>query len=253
LIKLNTASDASLLYRDQGAIRAELGLAGDDNIHIKTVTGASGSEVFTDRMIIQTTGEVEVVTQLGIGTIPVAPLHVTSVTTGGARTVAKVENTNSVGSAAGSVIELKGATTDWLVGTDAGLNGNNNFFIEDALAGYPPRVLIDANGQVAIGTDSPAYKLDVRGDIAVNTVGSGLKIKEGTNGKMGVATLSSGTATVITTAVTATSRILLTIQAPGGTVGSVYVFSRTAGVSFVVHSTSGSDSSVVMWLIIDPS
>jgi len=251
--KANTASDASLLYRDQGAIRAELGLAGDNNIHVKTVTGSSGSEVFTDRLIVQTTGEVEVTGKLGIGTIPVTPLHVTSATTGSARTIAKVENTNTAGSAAGSVVELKGATTDWLVGTDAGLNGNNNFFIEDSLAGYPPRLLIDANGQVAIGTDSPGYKLDVRGDIAVNTVGSGLKVKEGTNGKMGVATLNAGSVTVITTAVAATSRILLTIQSPGGTVGSVYVASRTAGVSFVIQSTSGSDSSVVMWLIFDPS
>jgi hypothetical protein len=253
LDKANTASDASVLYRDQGAIRAEVGLAGDNNIHLKTVTGAGGSEVFTDRLIVLATGEVQATDKLGIGTIPVTPLHVSSSTTGGARTVAKVENTNSVGSAAGSVIELAGATTDWLVGTDAGLNGNNNFFIEDTLAGYPPRLLIDGSGQVAIGSDSPGYKLDVRGDIAVNSVGSGLKIKEGANGTMGVSTLSAGTTTVATTAVTANSRILLTIQSPGGTVGSIYIASRITGVSFVVQSTSGSDSSTFMWLIVGPS
>jgi len=251
--KANSASDSSVLFRDQGAIRAELGLAGDNHIHLKTVTGTSGSEVFMDRLIVQTTGEVEVVNALGVGTIPVTPLHVASATTAGARTVVKVQNTNLSGSAAGSVVELAGATTDWLVGTDAGLNGNNNFFIQDVLAGYPPRVLIDSTGRVAIGTDSPAYKLDVRGDIAVNSVGSGLRVKEGTNGTMGVATLTGGTATVATSAVAASSRILLTIQAPGGTVGSVYIASRIAATSFVIQSTSGSDASTVMWLIVNPS
>jgi hypothetical protein len=251
--KSNTASDSSLLFRDQGAIRTEIGLAGDNNIHFKTVTGASGSEVFTDRIIIQTSGEVEVVNSLGVGTIPVTPLHVTSSTTGGARTIAKIENTNGSGSAAGSLLEFKGATTDWLVGTDAGLNGGNNFFIEDGIAGYPPRVLIDSSGNMAIGSDSPGYKLDVRGDIAVNTVGSGFKVKEGSNAKMGVATLSAGSVTVSTTAVASTSRIMLTTQSPSGTVGTPYIFSRSAGTSFVIHSTSGTDASTVAWVILDPA
>jgi hypothetical protein len=91
------------------------------------------------------------------------------------------------------------------------------------------------------------------GSVKLSTVGSGLFVKEGTNATMGTATLSGGTATVNTTAVTANSRIFLTIQAPGGTVGAVYVSSRTASTSFVITSTSGSDASVVAWLIIEPA
>jgi len=251
--KSNSASDGSIVYRDQGDIRAEIGLAGDNDIHIKTVAGTSGNEVFTDQMIIQPSGKVTVTGALGIATIPAAPLHVTSTSAGTARTVAKIENTNLTGSAAGAVVELAGATTDWLVGTDAGLNGGNNFFVQDVKAGYPPRLLIDGNGNLAIGKDSPNYKLDVVGDIGITALGAGLKIKEGTNAKLGITTLVNGAATVATSAVTATSRIMLTIQSPGGTVGSPYIQARVSNASFTIQSTSSSDQSVVAWLIVDPS
>ncbi|MEU0860620.1 hypothetical protein ABZ352_35435 [Streptomyces griseofuscus] len=94
------------------------------------------------------------------------------------------------------------------------------------------------------GTDS---------DVAIRVAGKGLQVAEGTNAKAGTATMAAGTVTVSTTAVTANSRIQLTIQSPGGTVGSVYVNSRTAGTSFVIKSTSSTDTSVVAWLIVEPA
>ncbi|GAB1326961.1 hypothetical protein [Streptomyces sennicomposti] len=94
------------------------------------------------------------------------------------------------------------------------------------------------------GTDS---------DIAIRVAGKGLQVAEGTNAKSGVATMSAGTVTVSTTAVTANSRIQLTIQSPGGTVGSVYVNARTAGSNFTIKSTSSTDTSVVAWLIVEPA
>jgi hypothetical protein len=69
----------------------------------------------------------------------------------------------------------------------------------------------------------------------------------------GFATLSSGEVVVSSAAVLDTSYIYLTINTPGGTVGSPYVYARSAGVSFTIRSTSGSDSSVVAWLMIDPN
>lgn len=81
----------------------------------------------------------------------------------------------------------------------------------------------------------------------------GIEVPEGANKTMGIATLSSGTITVNTTAVTATSRIFLTIN--GGTltnVGTPYVSARSAGNSFTITSTNGSDASNVAWLIIEP-
>jgi hypothetical protein len=56
LDKSGDNSDASLVLRDQGNVRAEIGLVEDNDIHIKTVTGKYGSEVFTDRLLIRAKG-----------------------------------------------------------------------------------------------------------------------------------------------------------------------------------------------------
>lgn len=91
-------------------------------------------------------------------------------------------------------------------------------------------------------------------DFAIATAGRGLRVAEGTNAKMGTATLNGTTAvTVSTTAVTATSRIYLTINTPGGTPASPYVFTRTAGTSFQIKSTGASDTSTVAWMIVEPA
>ncbi|WP_405991111.1 glycosyl hydrolase family 28-related protein [Streptomyces sp. NBC_00986] len=75
----------------------------------------------------------------------------------------------------------------------------------------------------------------------------------GTAARMGTAVMAAGTVTVNTTAVTATSVVQLTVQTPGGAVGSVYVNARTAGTSFVIKSTSSTDTSTVGWRILDPA
>ncbi len=70
---------------------------------------------------------------------------------------------------------------------------------------------------------------------------------------MGVATLSgSGSATVPTTQVTATTRIFLTNQALGGTAGTPYISARIAGTSFTIQSTSNADTSQIAWLLVQP-
>ncbi len=135
--KASTASDATLLLRDQGNIRAEIGLAGDNDIHFKTVTGLNNAEVFTDRFMILTTGNSWFVGKLGVGTTPVEQLHVNATGTS-ARTLAKIENANAAAGTVGAGVQLAGAGANWTIGTDAGLNGNNNFFIQDNGAGYPP-------------------------------------------------------------------------------------------------------------------
>ena len=91
-------------------------------------------------------------------------------------------------------------------------------------------------------------------DLVAGLAGKGLRVKEGTNAKMGTLTLNGATAvTVATTAVTASSRIFLTVQAPGGTpAGVAYVAGRTAGTSFTVKGVAG-DTSTVAWLIVEPA
>lgn len=92
----------------------------------------------------------------------------------------------------------------------------------------------------------------VGGSVDVQTAGQGLKVAEGANAKQGVATLVAGTVTVATTAVTANSRILLTVQTVAGTQGTVTVTARTAGTSFTITSTNVADTSTVAWEIIEP-
>ncbi|MGW5426869.1 glycosyl hydrolase family 28-related protein [Streptomyces sp. NPDC004059] len=111
-----------------------------------------------------------------------------------------------------------------------------------------------ASADVGLNRTGPNLLGLTTADFAIATAGRGLRVAEGTNAKMGTAVLNGTTAvTVSTTAVTSTSRILLTIQAPGGTVGSAYVFARTAGASFQVKSTTAGDTSTVAWFIVEPA
>lgn len=93
----------------------------------------------------------------------------------------------------------------------------------------------------------------VTGNISTEAAGSGLKIKEGSNARMGTAVLVGGTVSVSNTSVTANTRIFLTAQAPGGTPGAVYVSARVASTSFAITSTSGTDTSTVAWLLVEPT
>jgi hypothetical protein len=120
--------------------------------------------------------------------------------------------------------------------------------------------IIDAvNRRLGVGTASPTVALDVVGeinataDIKTTIAGKGFAVKEGSNAKMGTAVLVGGTVTVSTTAVTANSRIFLTTQTVGGTIGVQYISARTAGTSFDITSSSGSDTSTVAWLIVEPA
>lgn len=108
------------------------------------------------------------------------------------------------------------------------------------------------------GTDTVLYRsaanvLSTDDDFAMMTAGKGLRIKEGSNAKMGTAVLVGGTVTVSTTAVTANSRIFLTCQLLGGTAGALRVTSRTASTSFVVTSSSGTDTSTIAWMMMEPA
>ncbi|MFI9803821.1 glycosyl hydrolase family 28-related protein [Streptomyces sp. NPDC052301] len=128
------------------------------------------------------------------------------------------------------------------------------------------RFVIDVNGTQsfgpggAAGRDTSWARLGAAqigstdSDIVAGLAGKGIKVKEGTNAKMGTLTLNGATAVkVTTTAVTASSRIFLTIQSPGGTPSGVaYVASRTPGTSFTVKGMAG-DTSVVAWLIVEPA
>lgn len=102
-------------------------------------------------------------------------------------------------------------------------------------------------------TDDATNQVQVAGNIAAVTAGSGFRIKEGSNAKMGTATLVAGSVVVSNTSVTANSRILLTSNADGGTPGWLRVSARTASTSFTITSSSGTDTSTVAYLIMEPA
>jgi hypothetical protein len=124
------------------------------------------------------------------------------------------------------------------------------------------RVELRGNGTIAFGTGAalPALLLSraagpvlsVNDPFDISAAGSGLQVAEGSNAKQGTATLVAGTLVVANTSVTASSRIFLTCNTPGGTPGWLQVSARTAGTSFTILSSSGADTSVVAYEIFEP-
>lgn len=89
--------------------------------------------------------------------------------------------------------------------------------------------------------------------LVAGSVGGGLSIAEGANARMGRSTLVAGTVVVANTSVTANTEIFVMCQTPGGTPGFLRVSARTAATSFTILSSSGTDTSVVGWLLVEPS
>lgn len=79
-----------------------------------------------------------------------------------------------------------------------------------------------------------------------------ISLEDGSNTHMGQAVLVGGTVTVSNTQVTANTRIFLSHANTSGTLGHLYVSGRVAGTSFTITSSSGTDTSTVNWLLIEP-
>jgi hypothetical protein len=106
------------------------------------------------------------------------------------------------------------------------------------------------NGQA---TGSFSVFGNAAGSLTLGTLGGGIAIKEGANGRMGVSTLVGGTVTVANTSVTANTVIMALCQTPGGTPGFLRVSARVASTSFTLLSSSGTDTSVVGWVMFEPA
>ena len=114
-------------------------------------------------------------------------------------------------------------------------------------------LVVRDDSRVGVGTNAPAEKLSVAGNVELTTAGNKLKIATGSNASMGTATLVAGTVTVSTTAVATGSTIFLTCNTPGGVQGflSAPAASITNATSFVINSSNVADTSTVNWLIIN--
>jgi hypothetical protein len=106
------------------------------------------------------------------------------------------------------------------------------------------------NWLIGTVTDGSTGALQISGSLGLNTAGNKLNIATGSNASVGTGTLSSGTVTINTTAVTASSIIQLQLTSCSSC-GTIYVGTVTAGTSFVVTSTNGSDASTFNYIIIN--
>src|SRR5215469_11968237 len=88
-------------------------------------------------------------------------------------------------------------------------------------------------------------------DLDIQTIGRGIRIAEGANARMGVATLAAGTVTIANSTVTANTRIDLMRQAAGGALGHLSS-TRVAGTSFTIISSSNTETSTVAWILYEP-
>lgn len=92
------------------------------------------------------------------------------------------------------------------------------------------------------------------GDLAINTVGQGLRVAEGANARQGRVTLAAGTSGAIAnTTVTANTHIWLSRETAGGGALGDLSSTRVVGTSFTINSNSAADVSTVSWLLTEPA
>jgi len=173
----------------------------------------------------------------------------------------------AAGDTFGSVLSVTGtrpAPSSYPAGFTAAAAGDNVLGVRVS-GDTAARFGVDSSGQLTwgqggasgadctLGRQGASIMQFLNADVDIATAGKGLRIREGTNAKMGTAVLNGTTeVTMPTTAVTAGSRIFLTIQAPGGTPGTPYVAGRSPGTGFRITSTGTADTSTVAWLLVEP-
>lgn len=77
-----------------------------------------------------------------------------------------------------------------------------------------------------------------------------LSVSSGINQRAGNATLVGGTLTVANTSVTANTLVMLSPKTVGGAIGT-YTYTLSAGASFTINSSSGTDTSVISYFLIE--
>lgn len=189
-----------------------------------------------------------------IGSNALANLNTNYGTAVGAYAFYSTTGTKNAGIGANTGYDVTSGDSNTLIGNNTGrgiTTGRANTVIGANITGLAATL----SNTIILGDGDGAIRLQAgsNGILNIETLGGGLAVKEGLNGKQGVVTLTAGAATVSTTAVTANSRIFLTSQVDGGTPGFLRVSARTAGTSFTITSSSGTDTSTVAYEIVEPA
>lgn len=186
---------------------------------------------------------------------PTATLMLGAGTTAAQTAPLKLVSGTSMTSAEAGAVEL---TTDDLFFTITTGAARKRFLFADATGGLTSgRVpFATTNGRLlddASLTYSASTGISTTNSISLATAGNKINIATGANASIGSGTLTGGTATISTTAITTNSKVFLTDVTTGAltNVGSLTVGTIVNGVSFVVNSTNPLDASGFNYLIIN--
>jgi hypothetical protein len=119
--------------------------------------------------------------------------------------------------------------------------------------GSNPSIAVTASAMIFRTVNAASYVDLTGGAYSANgslSTTTKINVTTGTNKSAGTGTLASGTATISTTQVTANSLIFIQYTSCSSC-ASTYISAKTAGTSFVVTSTNGSDASTFNWWIIN--
>lgn len=186
---------------------------------------------------------------------PTATLMLGAGTTAAQTAPLKLVSGTSMTSAEAGAVEF---TTDDLFFSITTGTARKRFLFADATGGLTSgRVpFATTNGRLlddASLTYSASTGISTTNSISLATAGNKINIATGSNASIGSGTLTGGTATISTTAITTNSKVFLTDVTTGAltNVGSLTVGTIVNGVSFVVNSTNPLDASGFNYLIIN--
>lgn len=197
--------------------------------HLLQLTSSGGSLAATWVQVANATGDILAV----LGTAN----QITSTTSAGTATLSLPSAITTPGSLTTTTTLTAGSslavTTSATVGTSLGVGTTITATLGNITA---------TNGNVVLGT---------AGNKILST-SVGTTTSAGAN-SFGSVALSSGAATVATTAVTANSLIFLTCQALGSVsvASGLTVTAKTASTSFVITASQGTDTSTIAWFIVN--
>jgi hypothetical protein len=251
----NSAATAYMLCSKSGAVDTWVQIAGSGSGSVTSVTGTaleitasptSGAVVLSLPSAITAPGSLATTTTLTAGTgltVSAGGASITGTTVinnSGTSTTSIGAGTSSgpinIGTAAvAKTITIGNATGTTSVDIYAG-SGNVN---------------LNGNVFATASIDAATTLTATNGNLVLGTAGNKLEIAAGSNASVGVtAAMTAGVIVVSTTAVTASSLIFYSVVTPGGTVGT-YTITKSAGVSFTITSTSGTETSTFNYLIIN--
>lgn len=265
-VVISNGSIADFKFDRAGALN--IGTTSGTTLTVNSTTAATSKDAASVVLEGGAGIEKEVISGIGfgVGVTPTTNLPLALNVSNNGSVNGRIANANTGTSANASFVASNGTATVqlYMLGTNfttAGIEVANAGGITTSNAAGMILVANNASSGIKFATGGQTQRMEitstgtvnVANDVVVTTAGKGYSVKEGSNAKMGIATLVAGSVVVSTTAVTASSRIQLTSNVDGGTPGWLRVSARTGGTSFTITSSSGTDTSQVAWIIFEPA